>query len=219
MKKALKKAKKAALKAEEDAKKAPQPTAVELKRIAEEAVSTPKDSDPLGLQLLKDTIPLDAASKFLVQLETQASDKIETWLASYEVNSRKGKHILALKALRHAIAISPSHPTLHVQLIKFNTSIAALLPSLTGPVHSILEAALAELHPGAVSMEIVNSNYLQANAGNAMAVLACADALMVIRGAAGCAACEELVSQAVRTESRPSSEVSLVLLASKPGFR
>ena len=67
-----------------------------------------KDDDPDGLELLK-KIPLDEAKKYAATLVKNAPHRLSTWLCQYDVCSRRGKALMALKSLFRAKALDNGH--------------------------------------------------------------------------------------------------------------
>ena len=63
-----------------------------------------KDEDPNGEELLKKD-PLQEAKKYAATLVKNAPYNLTTWLLQYDVSSRRGKALMALKALFRAKAI------------------------------------------------------------------------------------------------------------------
>jgi len=76
----------------------------------------PRDDDPNGEKLLK-VDPISEANTY-VQLIKKANN-FEAQLLSFEVFLLRKKYLLALKSLIKAHNLSPSHPELHVALVKY----------------------------------------------------------------------------------------------------
>jgi hypothetical protein len=62
------------------------------------------DEDPDGEEFLK-KVPLDEAKKYAATLVKNAPHNVNTWLLQYDVCSRRGKALMALKALFRAKAL------------------------------------------------------------------------------------------------------------------
>lgn len=77
------------------------------------------DEDPTGEKLLKTETPLDDALKLWKPLQKLASQRIEVQTSGYEIFSRKGLYLAALKCLLAAQEIDAEDPTLHAQVIDF----------------------------------------------------------------------------------------------------
>ncbi|KAA1473007.1 N-terminal acetyltransferase A, auxiliary subunit [Dentipellis sp. KUC8613] len=177
-KKAKKKAsKKAAQKLADDVKKAAASAGNEDKGLD---VPTPKDDDPDGTKLLTGPEPLERAWKFLLPLTTLAKDNIDVWIAVYDVAVRRGKYLQAARALKHAKKLDEQHPDLHVRLLHFRKTHAALSSPLPEPVGPVVSAALAELLPNELSSEAANAQYLQQHPSSATAILAAARGLHIL---------------------------------------
>jgi tetratricopeptide (TPR) repeat protein len=172
-KKAQKKAKRAAQKAQEDVKKAMTPNVSGNEDKGLEP-SPNKDDDPDGLKLLSATDPLERAAKLLKPLATLASDKVEVWIAIFDVAVRRKKYLQALKALEHARALDPEHPELHIRLVEFKRTVSTLPQPLSDPHGAILSESLNNLLPEEISLDTYNSQYLQRNPSSAPSILATA---------------------------------------------
>ncbi|KAJ7755344.1 NMDA receptor-regulated protein 1-domain-containing protein [Mycena maculata] len=175
-KKAKKKAKKAAQKIQEDAKKVTPQSNNDDKGLE----PTPKDDDPDGSKLLQCADPLERAAKLLKPLATLADTNIEVWIATYDVAVRRKKYLQASKALAHAAAIDSEHPELHIRRIEFRRTVSSLPepPQVVGP---ILTESIAKLLPDEVSYEAFNSQYLQRHSASAPAVLAAAQVMVKLQ--------------------------------------
>ncbi|KAI8912613.1 NMDA receptor-regulated protein 1-domain-containing protein [Gorgonomyces haynaldii] len=107
IKKALKKQKKAEAKTQLAATQTPQDP---KKKV---------DDDPLGKKYLENADFLGEASKFLKHLHHCVPNDIEGWLLACEVNLRKEKLLLVLKAIHQAEAIDPAEPKVHLYKLRF----------------------------------------------------------------------------------------------------
>lgn len=134
-KKALKKAKREAQKQYE--KEAAERAAKKDERKASDEGAKKEDDDPLGHKLAQTTDPLEDAMKFLTPLLEFSPLRLEAQTQGFEVFLRKsikpglccltsrtdwvntGKYLLALKCLLAAAKLSPEHPTVHGQIIRF----------------------------------------------------------------------------------------------------
>ncbi|WVQ74848.1 hypothetical protein IAR50_004455 [Cryptococcus sp. DSM 104548] len=104
------------------------------------------DEDPKGEKLLKSETPLDDAEKVWKALERLQGEKVETWLAGYEIFSRKKLYPAAIRSLLTAQSIAPSHPTLHYQILNFvRLNSSADLPA---PIAQVIEQSLPTLLGG-----------------------------------------------------------------------
>jgi peptide alpha-N-acetyltransferase len=119
-KKALKKARKEAeKKAQEEHER--KEAANKAKKPGTGADGEPKkeDPDPQGLKLLETKTPLDEAVKFLLPLLELSPKNIEAQNAAFEVYLRRGRFLLALKALIAAHQLDEEQSVLHEQLVRF----------------------------------------------------------------------------------------------------
>ncbi|WWC71667.1 uncharacterized protein I206_105625 [Kwoniella pini CBS 10737] len=133
-----KKQAKKAQKAEAKAKKA-------AATSGEKADPPVPDADPTGIQLLKTETPLDDALKLWKPLERLAAERIETWLTGYEIYIRKKQYLAALRALRTAQSINPTHPALQYQILNFNKIITSA--ELPEQIKSVITSELPSLLP------------------------------------------------------------------------
>ncbi|CAJ0910064.1 16818_t:CDS:10, partial [Entrophospora sp. SA101] len=102
------KAKKAAIKAQQEA---------ETKK-AKKKIEKPQDDDPEGTEN-----PLGEAFKFLIPLQELSQKRIETHLLAFEIYIRKDKYLLALRSLmRHNIDKENSY--LHKNIVLFNSKLS-----------------------------------------------------------------------------------------------
>lgn len=70
----------------------------------------------------KTTDPLGEAIKFLQPLQTQVPHLIDTHLLAFEIYIRRGKLLLALNAIKKAIAIDANHPVVHKDIVRFHVA-------------------------------------------------------------------------------------------------
>ncbi|WWC63187.1 uncharacterized protein I303_105787 [Kwoniella dejecticola CBS 10117] len=105
------------------------------------------DEDPTGIQLLKTDTPLEDGLKLWKPLERLAAERIETWLAGYELYIRKKQYLAALRCLKNAQSISPAHPALQYQTLHFNKSTSSGSAGLPDTVKSVITSELPSLLP------------------------------------------------------------------------
>ncbi|OCF40829.1 peptide alpha-N-acetyltransferase [Kwoniella heveanensis CBS 569] len=151
-----KKAAKKAQKAEQKAKKAAAATGDKNDPVV-------PDEDPTGMKLLKTETPLDDALRLWKPLERLAGQRIETWLAGYEIYSRKKLYLAALRCLNNAHALSPHNADLHVQLLNFKRLTSDAL-SISGngneaQIKQVIDAQLPALLPSE-SLQQYNDSFL-----------------------------------------------------------
>jgi len=70
-------------------------------------------------ELVKCSKPLDEAIKFLIPLQTLATERIETHLMAFEIYYRKGKALLMLQSIKRAFKCNPSDSRLHQCIVRF----------------------------------------------------------------------------------------------------
>ncbi|KAH9477761.1 N-terminal acetyltransferase A complex auxiliary subunit NAA15 [Psilocybe cubensis] len=171
-KKALKKAKKAAQKVQED-KKATQAT----NENKDPELIVPKDEDPDGLKLIGSPDALEQASKLLHPLTTLAPKNIDVWIAIYDVAIRRKKLLQAVGALSRAAALNPDHPELHLRLVDVKQRASSFPQAPPPPIGPVFTEAIAKFIPDDLSLETFNSQYLQKHSTDSHTVLAAAKAL------------------------------------------
>jgi N-alpha-acetyltransferase 15/16, NatA auxiliary subunit len=121
LRKALRKHKRIQQKKEEEDKQRKELEAKERQRQQQSQKkkgSGPLDEDPEGKLLESVAEPLNEASKFASQLSKWCSDRLDTHFLAFDVYSRKKKWLLALRAVRRAIALAPTDPSVHLITIR-----------------------------------------------------------------------------------------------------
>ena len=108
------------------------------KIIAEEQTSSKIEFKPEDLIATKD--PLAEASKFLKPLLELFGNDIETQLAAFEINYRRRKPLLMVRALLKCRTIQATHPQLQAVTATFNTFISKT-PNLDPHSLAVIEAA------------------------------------------------------------------------------
>ncbi|KAF8508577.1 NMDA receptor-regulated protein 1-domain-containing protein [Hysterangium stoloniferum] len=167
-KKAKKKAKKAAQKLQEENKK----PVVTAAGKDEDIPEPPKDDDPEGKKLLTTPDPLGDAMKWLRPLEMLAKDRVDVWVAIYDVNIRRRKFAQALKALNSARKLDPQHPEVHVRVIDYHLGLFLSSEPPATPLSVLLTSSLETLIPPGLSLETFNNEYIQRQTSSAEARLA-----------------------------------------------
>ncbi|PBP22556.1 tetratricopeptide [Diplocarpon rosae] len=157
-KKAAKKARKDAQKAEREAaaKKSEPNKAV---RVADEGAQKKKDDDPEGLKLAATSEPLAEAMKFLTPLLQYSPKSIDAQIAGFEVYIRRKKYILALKCLLAAAALEKDHSKVHEQSIRFKLAVDADSTSLSPTAKDVIASEFTIL-PSSVDLATYNDEYL-----------------------------------------------------------
>ncbi|KAF9527491.1 NMDA receptor-regulated protein 1-domain-containing protein [Crepidotus variabilis] len=174
-KKAKKKAKKAEKKkVEEDKKAAPQPNDKDPDEQPK------KDEDPDGFKLLGSSDPLEQAAKLLQPLQTLVPESTDGWIAIYDVAIRRKKLLQAIAALNRVHSLDPTHPELHIRLVDIKQRSESLAPSLSTQAASVFSETLTQLVPEGLSLETLNSQYLQKHGSDGKALLAVAKAMNIL---------------------------------------
>jgi len=104
------------------------------------ATAKKDDDDPEGQKLidLPSNELLAEAIKFLVPLQELSPTKIEGWIYGVELYTRQGKFLLAWRSLKKAFELSPSHPLLFEQMVKFYQKLESEMESLSPVVQNVL---------------------------------------------------------------------------------
>jgi peptide alpha-N-acetyltransferase len=76
-----------------------------------------KDQDPDGVELLNRS-HLDEAKKYAATLVKNAPNRLSTWLCQYDVCIRRGKALMALRALFQALHLTKQSHTMHHEIFK-----------------------------------------------------------------------------------------------------
>ncbi|CAM9965871.1 unnamed protein product, partial [Hapterophycus canaliculatus] len=87
------------------------------KRRGRAAATPPVDTDPLGLTLLaKD--PLAEAARLVALLSAHAGAYVETHVLAFDVAMKRGKYMLAARAVIRGRALEPHNPELLLRTIQ-----------------------------------------------------------------------------------------------------
>ncbi|PMD48716.1 N-terminal acetyltransferase A, auxiliary subunit [Hyaloscypha variabilis F] len=159
-KKAAKKARKEAQKAErEAAAKKVEPN----KPIREgDSDTKKKDDDPEGIRLATTTEPLTDSMKFLTPLLQFSPKSIDAQIAGFEVYIRRKKYLLALKCLLAAAALDKEHSKVHEQIIRFKLAPDKDIEGLPAKSAEVIKSEFTLLPPS-VNLSQYNDEYLSRN--------------------------------------------------------
>lgn len=144
----------------------------------------PVDPDPHGEKLLQVEDPLLEATKYLKLLQKHSPDFLETHLLSFEVNMRRHKILLALKALKHLMRLDADHADTHRCLIKFFHKVGSLPVPVTDSqklIWGVLEAErplFSQLHEK--SLQEANRSFFEKHKDSLMHRAAVAELLYVL---------------------------------------
>jgi len=97
------------------------------------------DPDPEGKTLVE-ADALASSSKYMQILQIHASKDIETQLLAFELYMKKGKYLLVLKSLKRALFLSPDHPKVHLNILKFFNIISNQLDSFNPTVKQLINS-------------------------------------------------------------------------------
>ncbi|KAE8213954.1 hypothetical protein CF327_g2578 [Tilletia walkeri] len=215
--KAAKKAKKAEAKAAEDAaaaaaaataaaaksKKGNGNAAAAAAAAEEEEPAVLKDEDPEGVTLISNEKPLDEAEKYVKVLQTRAEQRVETWLATFEVAIRRKAWLAAARALQYAKAIDATNAEVHYLFVRFQNSLPKL-EDLPEHVRPAIKSTVEAFNPSNIDLEQYAKSLTQTYPNSAPHVLASAQALAEVRGSEGKEEVFELTLQATRPEYKAS---------------
>jgi peptide alpha-N-acetyltransferase len=151
------------------------------------------DDDPDGARLAATPTPLVEATRLLATLQLHTAGRAETHLLACAVYSRKGRHLLALRALRRALALADaSDPRVHAATVKlFAAADAALaapaptaaaaaaaaeaIPEAVRAILATQRAALVAVGGRAVSLDAFNADFAERCAARASGVVVAAE--------------------------------------------
>jgi peptide alpha-N-acetyltransferase len=132
------------------------------------------DPDPDGVALAATADPLGEATRWVASLVAHAGDALETHVLAAEVHCRKGRLLLALRAVLRARALAPGAPAAHAPAVRFARDAAAALAApagdaapLAAPVATLLREGVAEVLGGAAGAAAFNDAFLKAAAAAA----------------------------------------------------
>ena len=135
----------------------------------------PVDEDPEGAALASVEDPLEKASVFLRTLQLHAPKNLRTHTLACALALRKKRYLLALRALRRAVALAPDDPDVHTATIEFLLEMDKEAASLPPTIARVLEANRAAIGaPPTQSLEELNKAFLLKAEGAPAAVLAAA---------------------------------------------
>ncbi|KAF8865474.1 N-terminal acetyltransferase A, auxiliary subunit [Acephala macrosclerotiorum] len=156
-KKAAKKARKEAQKAERElaAKKA------EPNKPTAPGSDDPKkkDDDPDGAKLAATTEPMNDAMKFLTPLLQFSPKNIDAQITGFEVYIRRRKYLLALKCLLAASALDKEHSKVHGQVVRFKLALDKDSDVLPPKSAEVVKSEFTLL-PASVDLSKYNDEYL-----------------------------------------------------------
>ncbi|PQE06378.1 putative NMDA receptor-regulated 1 protein [Rutstroemia sp. NJR-2017a WRK4] len=156
-KKAAKKARKEAQKAEREAAAKKNEPNKPVKDAEGELKK--KDDDPNGEKLAATTEPLNDAMKFLTPLLQFSPNNIEAQALGFEVYMRRKKYLLALKCLLAASSLDPEHSKVHEQKIRFKQAITSELESVPAKSAEVIKSEFTLL-PESADLTQYNDEYL-----------------------------------------------------------
>jgi len=108
-----------------------------------------KDPDPDGSGLLKTEDPLGEAKKLVDALLEHAGGWEESHLLAFEVARRKGKHLLALRAVKKALKLDPGSAPAHRNAVLFLVATRALPEGTPAAVRDVVASESKALTGGA----------------------------------------------------------------------
>jgi len=180
-KKAESKRKKAEAKAKAEAEAAKKDAAATAKTEAGgkpkkgQAKEKPADEDPDGAALAAAEDPLERASSFLRVLQQHAAKDLKTHTLACALALRKKRYLLALRALRRAVALAPLDDEVHTLTLEFLLEVQREGGSLSPTIAKVIEAQRAAINaPPGESLDALNRAYLRRAGGAPAAVLATA---------------------------------------------
>jgi tetratricopeptide (TPR) repeat protein len=124
-KRAIKKAKKDAQKAQERAAALAAVKKEEKNKNAQVAEGEVKkeDTDPHGIALARTETPLEDAAKWLKPLLEMSPERLEAQIAGFEVQIRRRKWTLALQCLNKARELAPEDPRVYEMMVRLRHAV------------------------------------------------------------------------------------------------
>lgn len=113
-------------------------------------------------ELAKCEKPLDEAIKFLIPLQMLAKERIETHLMAFEIYYRKGKPLLMLQSIKRAFKCDPTHPQLHLCVIRFLLKVREDFEQYDKTVNIVLDKEMTQLVKEQ-DLNVCNLKYLNQN--------------------------------------------------------
>eukprot|EP01117_Protostelium_nocturnum_P006668 TRINITY_DN2400_c0_g1_i1.p1 TRINITY_DN2400_c0_g1~~TRINITY_DN2400_c0_g1_i1.p1 ORF type:complete len:856 (-),score=378.74 TRINITY_DN2400_c0_g1_i1:75-2642(-) len=136
-----------------------------------------EDNDPVGEKLATVEDKMAEANKYLSILKRHASNLLSVQLLAFDVAIRSKKHLLALQALSKSSSLSPQHPEVHRQTVRFFSEVAKL--EMSGVKKEIIEEGKQKFL-GGKSLSDFNSEFLQKNKASYSHRVAAADSLLLL---------------------------------------
>ncbi|KAJ3292600.1 N-alpha-acetyltransferase 16, NatA auxiliary subunit [Borealophlyctis nickersoniae] len=139
------------------------------------------DDDPHGKKFIDGVDYLAEGTKFLRPLIDLSPGRIEGWNMAAAVYLRKGKYLLALKALQKAKQLDPTDPHFHINSIRFCNAITSKTATIHPTVKQVLDVEVPTVFGGETDMAKLNRSYLaEWNGKDARRVLAAGEAMALV---------------------------------------
>ncbi|RYP75814.1 hypothetical protein DL770_007331 [Monosporascus sp. CRB-9-2] len=168
--------KKAAKKARKEAQKAEREVAEKMAKQDPNKAKAPngepakRDDDPRGHKLAATPDPLAEATKFLEPLLQYSPKHIDGQIAGFEVYMRRQKFVLALRCLNAALAIEPDNATVHEQTVRFRQALNLVLDSLPPKVAEVLKTGFTAID-ASTDLQQYNTEFRSRHADSAPHVI------------------------------------------------
>ena len=105
--------------------------------------TAPADLDPSGSHYLT-LDPLKEASSFIQLLHSHAPNNSQTWLYSMRLAGKKGRWLMAWRAIRKANLLQPADPDAHYELMGMVHHMQRDWPNVSDIVRQLIEEEWAE---------------------------------------------------------------------------
>ncbi|TGZ82228.1 N-terminal acetyltransferase A, auxiliary subunit [Ascodesmis nigricans] len=129
-----------------------------------------EDTDPLGVELAKTKTPLEEAKKWLDPLVKMSGDtNARVQLIAIEVERRRQKWLLALKALKKAKEIDPQAEGIWEATVRLRKDVSALptdAPSLSTDSRTLFEEELLPLLAPTADLAALTTDYENTHSGS-----------------------------------------------------
>ncbi|KIJ63152.1 hypothetical protein HYDPIDRAFT_93055 [Hydnomerulius pinastri MD-312] len=141
-------------------------------KIEDKGLDAPlaKEDDPDGLKLVVSDQKLEQAHEFLGTVVESGRDRVDVFVALFDVAIRRKQYLQAARALRRAHMLDAQHPEVHLRIVHFSREGQCR----STQYKSILDESLAVVKPAELTLEALNSQYLQLHSTSPPVILACA---------------------------------------------
>lgn len=137
-----------------------------------------EDLDPLGVELAKTKTPLEEARKWVSQLLDLNASNIEVLVAAVEVDTRRGKFLLATQSLVKACKLEPENAEVHAAAVRLRKAVNDVLAKpeaeqgLDDATKKVLTEELEKIIPASADLKALNEEFYSKHSGSSAAARA-----------------------------------------------